>query len=67
MPNRQASDADATITLTRATLNAINVGKTTFEKEAAAGTIRIAGNGQKVAELMGLMDSFDGRFNIVTP
>lgn len=67
MPNRQVPDADATITLTRTIFDAVNMGKTTFAKEVLKGNIRIAGNRQKLAELMALMDAFDGRFDIVTP
>ena len=36
-PNKQAANADATLTLARATLDASNLGKTTFDKEIAAG------------------------------
>jgi alkyl sulfatase BDS1-like metallo-beta-lactamase superfamily hydrolase len=67
MAGRQAPNADATLTLTRATLDAITMGQTTFEKEVAAGNLKIAGNGQKLGELMGLLDTFDSMFNIVTP
>jgi len=65
--NQQAPGADATLTLTRATLDAVNLGKTTFEKEIAAGTIKIQGDGKKFGELMSLLDTFKGDFNIVTP
>jgi len=67
LPKSQAPNADATIVLTRATLDAISLSKTTFEKEIAAGGIKIQGDGKKLAELMSLLDTFEGRFNIVTP
>ncbi len=67
VPNRQAAHVDATLTLTRTTLDAINLGKTTFDKEIAAGGIKIQGDGEKLAELLSLLDTFDGKFNIVTP
>jgi alkyl sulfatase BDS1-like metallo-beta-lactamase superfamily hydrolase len=66
-PNQHSTKADATFTLTRATLDAINVGRTTFEQEIAAGRVQVVGDGKKLAELMGLLDTFDGKFNIVTP
>lgn len=66
MRNRQAADADATITLKRATLDAVNIGKTTFAKAILAGNIKVVGKARKLAELMALMDRFDGRFNIIT-
>ncbi|MFI5181418.1 MAG: alkyl/aryl-sulfatase [Thermoanaerobaculia bacterium] len=67
MPNQQATHADTTFTLTRATLDAITLGKTTFDKEVASGTIRVQGNGKKLGELLSLLDTFTGGFNIVTP
>jgi alkyl sulfatase BDS1-like metallo-beta-lactamase superfamily hydrolase len=66
-PNQQARNADASFTLTRTTFDAINLGKTTFEKEIAAGHVNVQGDGTKLAELLSLLDSFDGKFNIVTP
>ena len=63
----QAPDADVTFTLARATLDAITLGQTSFDKEVAAGTIKVEGNGQKLAELMGLLDTFDPTFAVVTP
>ncbi len=67
MPNQQSPNADATLTLTRATLDAITLGRTTFEKEVAAGNVKIQGDGNKFGELMGMLDTFKGDFNIVTP
>jgi alkyl sulfatase BDS1-like metallo-beta-lactamase superfamily hydrolase len=67
MPNQQAPHADATLTLTRATFDAINLGKTAFDKEIAAGHIKIQGDGKKLGELLSLLDTFEGKFNIVTP
>ncbi len=67
LPNRQASDADATITLTRATLDAITLGKTKFENEIAAGRINMKGNSGKLGELLSMLDVFKGEFEIVTP
>jgi alkyl sulfatase BDS1-like metallo-beta-lactamase superfamily hydrolase len=64
---RQARDADATLTLARATLDAITLGHTTFERELASGGIRIEGDARKLAELMGMLDTFERDFNIVTP
>lgn len=67
MAKQQAANADATLTLARAALDAINLGKTTFDKEIAAGNIKIQGDGRKVGELFSLFDTFTGNFNIVTP
>jgi alkyl sulfatase BDS1-like metallo-beta-lactamase superfamily hydrolase len=67
MPDTQAPNAEATFMLTRAVLDAITLGKTTFEKEVVAGNIKIQGNGKKLGELMSLLDDFKGGFNVVTP
>ena len=67
MAKQQAASADATLVLARATLDAINLGKTTIDKEIAAGNIKIEGDGRKIAELFSLLDTFTGNFNIVTP
>jgi alkyl sulfatase BDS1-like metallo-beta-lactamase superfamily hydrolase len=63
----QAPDADVTLTLARPTLDAITLGQTTFEKEMAAGNIKLEGDGMKLVELMGMLDTFDPMFPIVTP
>jgi alkyl sulfatase BDS1-like metallo-beta-lactamase superfamily hydrolase len=67
LSNSQAPNADATFTLTRAAFDEITMGRTTFEKEVAAGRISIQGNGRKLGELISLLDTFAGGFNIVTP
>jgi alkyl sulfatase BDS1-like metallo-beta-lactamase superfamily hydrolase len=64
---RQANDADATVTLTRAKLNDILLGQTTFKKELDAGNISVAGNAAALSDLLSMLDSFDFWFNIVTP
>lgn len=66
-PNRQLPNADATIRLTRATLDEITLGKTTFEDAIASGQIKLTGRTDKFGELFGLLDSFNPVFEIVTP
>lgn len=66
-PDAAAPDADANVTIPRATLNAIVFGKTTLDKEAAAGTVVIEGNQGSLKELLSLLDTFEFWFNIVTP
>ncbi|RZA13562.1 MAG: MBL fold metallo-hydrolase, partial [Proteobacteria bacterium] len=62
-----AEGAHATVTLTRKTLDSITLFESTFEKEIAAGTIRIEGDHTKVDTLLGLLDTFDSKFAIVEP
>lgn len=57
----EASDADATITLSRDVLNKIVL------KATAKGDVKITGNEEKLNELLGYMDNFEFWFNIVTP
>ena len=64
---RQAADADLTVSLMRETLNAILLGKTSFEKEVGAGNIALTGNARVLGELLSMLDTFDFWFNIVTP
>ncbi len=64
---KQAPDADATLNLTRAVLDAVALQQTAFPRELAAGTVSITGNPAAFGQLMGLMDTFDRVFAIVTP
>jgi alkyl sulfatase BDS1-like metallo-beta-lactamase superfamily hydrolase len=64
---RQATDADASLELTRATLDTITQQTTTFPEAVAAGAVRVTGDGAKLGELMALMDTFTRMFEIVEP
>ena len=63
----RAAHADATLTLTRKTLNEIMMQQTTFPEAVGAGKIKIEGNGAKLLELLGLFDTFVPSFEIVEP
>lgn len=65
--DKQAENADATMTVDRAVMNSINLGQTTMEAELESGGITVEGNPDKVVEFAGLLDTFDFWFNIVTP
>jgi alkyl sulfatase BDS1-like metallo-beta-lactamase superfamily hydrolase len=64
---RQDSKADATIALTRETLNQIVLQQTTLKAAIASGDVKIAGTQGKLEEMLSYLDSFDFWFNIVTP
>lgn len=64
---KQAKNADATVTLTRDTLDAILLQLRTVAAASQAGEIKIEGDSTKVTELLGLMDEFDSAFEIVEP
>jgi alkyl sulfatase BDS1-like metallo-beta-lactamase superfamily hydrolase len=59
--------ADATITLSRATLDAISLHRSSLLAELLKGKIHIHGNPLKARELFELLDTFDPMFPIVTP
>jgi alkyl sulfatase BDS1-like metallo-beta-lactamase superfamily hydrolase len=65
--DKQAADADATVTLDRSTLDAITLRQKTFAQAAADGSLKIAGNGAKLPELLAMLDEFNPLFDIVTP
>jgi len=65
--NKQLSNADATLTLTRATLDSILMRKTTFPEAVQKGLVKIDGQPMKLLELFGLMENFNPMFEIVTP
>jgi alkyl sulfatase BDS1-like metallo-beta-lactamase superfamily hydrolase len=66
-PDRQAGDADATITLTRETLNQIVLGQTDLKSAIGSGAVKIDGSQAKLEEMLSYLDTFDFWFNIVTP
>ena len=63
----QAANADATITLARATLDQISLRQKSFADALKAGEIAVAGNADKLGELLGLIDNFPPMFDVVTP
>jgi alkyl sulfatase BDS1-like metallo-beta-lactamase superfamily hydrolase len=67
VPNKLAAEADATLTLTRATLDVILMRKTTFPEAVQKGLVKIDGEPMKLLELFALFDSFSPTFAIVTP
>jgi linear primary-alkylsulfatase len=63
----QAPGADATLTLTRATLDDISLQNTTFPAALQSGRITIAGQREKLGELLGMLDTFVPAFPTVEP
>lgn len=58
---------DATLTLTRATLDEILLRRTSFPAAVQAGAIRVQGNPAKLFEVLQLLDNFEPYFPIVEP
>jgi len=62
-----APKPDATMTLSKATLNKIQLRETTLDKAIAAGDVKIDGRKEAFDEFLGMLDTFNFWFNIVTP
>jgi alkyl sulfatase BDS1-like metallo-beta-lactamase superfamily hydrolase len=66
-PGRQAEKADASIALSRHTLNQIVLKETTLKDAIAAGNVKVAGSEAKLDEMLSYLDTFEFWFPIVTP
>jgi alkyl sulfatase BDS1-like metallo-beta-lactamase superfamily hydrolase len=66
-PNRQVTDADATVTIPRTILNNIVLGDTTLKNEIDSGKVTVQGKTESLNELVSMLDKFEFWFNIVTP
>jgi alkyl sulfatase BDS1-like metallo-beta-lactamase superfamily hydrolase len=60
-----AAKTDAT--LARATLDAVTMKKASFAEAAGAGLIKVEGDPRKLAQLLGMLDTFNTSFEIVEP
>lgn len=59
--------ADVGLTMRKTTLEDIQLGKATLEQKVASGELKFEGNPEAFGEFMGLLDTFDFWFDIVTP
>lgn len=64
---RYAAKPDVTLTLSKQTLDDIQLGQGTLEQKIASGEIKVQGNQQTFSDFVGLLDKFNFWFNIVTP
>ncbi len=60
-------EPDATITLAKSTLDAVQLGETTLEDARASGDLEITGETERLAQFLGLLESFPFWFGLVTP
>ncbi|MFT3801031.1 MAG: alkyl sulfatase dimerization domain-containing protein [Burkholderiaceae bacterium] len=67
LEDTQYPQPNAAITLTKATLDRLSLKQTTMEQAVKDGAIKVDGNSAALAELFGMLDSFDLSFDIVTP
>ena len=61
------AQADATVTMSKQTLDRITLRQIDFQSAVAQGEIKIEGDGRKLGALLGMLDNFNPMFNIVTP
>jgi len=59
--------ADASVTLTRAALDAITLKQRTFLGSVLTGDVSVGGNPLKLRELFGMLDEFSTGFEVVEP
>lgn len=64
---RLAPRADAKLTMTKATLDSIQLGETKFDNAVSSGAAKIDGDRKAFDEFMGLLDNYPFWFNVVTP
>jgi alkyl sulfatase BDS1-like metallo-beta-lactamase superfamily hydrolase len=65
--DQQAKDADASLTMSRDTLNEIIAGKLKVEQGVTKGSIKLGGDAAKFEEFVGLLDTFDPWYQVVMP
>ncbi|MBV8666871.1 MAG: MBL fold metallo-hydrolase [Burkholderiaceae bacterium] len=67
LEGRNAANADATLTLTRAALNAVLAQKVSLKQALESGQIQCQGDSRAVGALLGLMDNFTLDFEVIAP
>ncbi len=65
--DKQVAQVDVTLTLTKAILDKIHLGKEEFDNEVKKRNVKIKGERTKFDEFIGPLDNFPFWFNIVTP
>jgi alkyl sulfatase BDS1-like metallo-beta-lactamase superfamily hydrolase len=65
--NKQAPKADATVAMSRETLDNIFLRQTTMDDAIKSGKAKITGDKAKLDQLVSYLDNFEFWFNIVTP
>jgi alkyl sulfatase BDS1-like metallo-beta-lactamase superfamily hydrolase len=61
------TNPDATLTLPKSSLDNMLLKTTTFDKEVAAGRVKVEGDSAKFTDFLGMLVNFDPMFKIVTP
>jgi alkyl sulfatase BDS1-like metallo-beta-lactamase superfamily hydrolase len=64
---RQLDEVDGTVTLTHQALAVLLFTSDMYDQLAKAGQVTVDGDADKFTAFLGLLDTFDAYFNIVTP
>lgn len=64
---KAAAKADANVTLTKTTLDDVQLGNVTLEAAIAKGDVKVEGRKEALGEFLAMLDAFPFWFNIVTP
>lgn len=64
---RVPSSPDATVTLTRAALDAVSLGEATPDQSLASGQWAVTGRTEAVSELLAMLDTFSSGSDVVAP
>lgn len=64
---RTAPDADASVTTSRAVLDALALGRTSIPEAVASGSLAVEGDASRLAAVMGMLDRFEMMFDVVMP
>ena len=62
-----AKNADATLTLSRDTLNKIILQQIKLDEAISSGAVKVDGDRAKLNQIVAALDDFEFWFNIVTP
>jgi len=65
--DKQSPNADATITLTHSTLDAITLRQKTFPQVVNEGDVKIRGDGARLQRLLGMLEDFNPNPDVATP
>lgn len=64
---KPAAQADAKMSMSKATLDKIQLKEETIEQAISSGDLKVEGNREAFTDFLGLLDTFPFWFNIVTP
>jgi alkyl sulfatase BDS1-like metallo-beta-lactamase superfamily hydrolase len=59
--------ADASVSMNKATLEQIALKQLDFPTAIQKGLVKLQGDGKKLGQLLGSLDTFSPQFNVVTP